>query len=302
MPVRLAVLLAALSATASSRSHENDAGSFTIALGGDLLLGRGVARRAGTEGWQAVLAPLRATLGGADASLINLESPIGRCLSAGSTERPRLCGDPEAAQRLAASGITAVSLANNHALDGGLPGLTLTVDRIRAAGVAVLGSRAARAGELTAERLGPITILAANLSRPAWPPGRTNPVPSPAEVAAHVRDARAATPDLPILVLLHGGREMDPSPSSFETRYARAAVDAGAAAVVFHGAHVLHPLVQMSGVPVHLGLGNLLFDQHDRRATQGQIVILRFRPGRAAEVMGVRCVDTLTGRLRPCRS
>lgn len=95
---------------------------------------------------------------------------------------------------------------------------------------------------------------------------------------------------------------MDPSPSSFETGYARAAVAAGAAAVVFHGAHVLHPLIQISRVPVHLGLGNLLFDQHDPRAAQGQVVVLRFRPGLPAEVMSLRCVETLTGRLRACGS
>jgi poly-gamma-glutamate capsule biosynthesis protein CapA/YwtB (metallophosphatase superfamily) len=46
---------------------------------------------------------------------------------------------------------------------------------------------------------------------------------------------------------------MDPSPSSFESGYARAAVAAGAAAVVFHGAHVLHLLIQISGVPVAIG-------------------------------------------------
>jgi poly-gamma-glutamate synthesis protein (capsule biosynthesis protein) len=300
--VTLALLFAILSATAPSPSIQDRAGPFTIALGGDLLLARGVARRAEAEGWKAVLAPLRETLGGADASLINLESPLGRCISAGSQERPRLCALPEAAEQLAAAGITAVSLANNHALDGGFPGLTLTVDRIGASGVVVLGSQAARSGEITAERLGPIMVLAVNLSRPAWPPGRANPIPSPTDVAAHVRDARTATPNMPILVLLHGGREMDPSPSSFETGYARAAVAAGAAAVVFHGAHVLHPLIQISRVPVHLGLGNLLFDQHDPRAAQGQVVVLRFRPGLPAEVMSLRCVETLTGRLRACGS
>ena len=302
MSLTLALAFVTLSAATPSRSIQERAGPFTIALGGDLLLARGVARRAEAEGWKAVLAPLRETLGGADASLINLESPLGRCMSAGSQQRPCLCGPPEAAEQLAAAGITAVSVANNHALDGGFPGLTLTVDRIGASGVVVLGSRAGRSGEITAERLGPIVVLSANLSRPAWPPGRANPIPPPADVAAHVRDARISASNTPILVLLHGGREMDPSPSSFELGYARAAVAAGAAAVVFHGAHVVHPLIEISGVPVHLGVGNVLFDQHDPRAAQGQVVVLRFRPGHPAEVMSVRCVDTLTGQLRACGS
>ena len=73
--------------------------SFTIAIAGDLLLARGVARRAEAEGWEAVMAPLRDTLAEADASLVNLESPLGACLSDGNQARPRLCGPPAAAAR-----------------------------------------------------------------------------------------------------------------------------------------------------------------------------------------------------------
>jgi poly-gamma-glutamate capsule biosynthesis protein CapA/YwtB (metallophosphatase superfamily) len=141
-------------------------------------------------------------------------------------------------------------------------------------------------------------VVTANLSGPAWPPGRDVPVPSPDDVGAAVRASRAADASKPVLVILHGGREMDPEPGSLERDYARAAVHAGAAAVVFHGSHVAHFVEVMAGVPVHFGLGNLLFDQRDPRVARGKVVLARFRPGVAAEIVEVRSVEATTAR--PC--
>jgi poly-gamma-glutamate capsule biosynthesis protein CapA/YwtB (metallophosphatase superfamily) len=89
---------------------------------------------------------------------------------------------------------------------------------------------------------------------------------------------------------------MDPAPSSFERSYAQAAVAAGAAAVVFHGAHVARRIEFIAGVPVHLGLGNLLFDQRDAKVSRGRVLLLGFRPGVPAEIVENRCVESTIGR------
>jgi poly-gamma-glutamate capsule biosynthesis protein CapA/YwtB (metallophosphatase superfamily) len=260
---------------------------FTLAVGGDVMLARGVSRQAERDGWDAVLAPLTRALAGAQASLVNFESPLGTCRDAGSVPHPRLCAPAAAAPALDRAHVTAVGVANNHALDAS--GLAETAARLRRAGVVLLGAPAARTGHPSAERLGPLVVVAANLSRPAWPPGRALPLPAPAEVARTVEAARRRHPDLPVLVTLHGGRELDLGASTFEETYARAAAEAGAAAVVFHGSHVVHPLVHIAGVPCHLGLGNLLFDQRDPR-TGGQVLILRFHRGQPASVVELRDV------------
>ncbi|MBN1609327.1 MAG: CapA family protein [Polyangiaceae bacterium] len=59
-----------------------------------------------------------------------------------------------------------------------------------------------------------------------------------------------------------------------------AAVDAGAAAVVMHGAHVVRPLLRYGGVPVHFGLGNLLFDQKKPEMQRSEILTLSILGGR----------------------
>jgi poly-gamma-glutamate synthesis protein (capsule biosynthesis protein) len=285
----LAVALAVLAAWAPPEA------SFTVAIGGDLSLARGIEKRAAKEGWPRVLAPLAAALAGADARLVNLESAAGACLPGGTVQRPRLCGKPEAIAFLPGAGITAVAVANNHALDAGEAGLDETVARLQRENVTVLGAAAVRTGKPAAEILGPVAVIAANLSRSAWPPTSQVPIPTPEELGAVVATARKQDPARPILVLLHGGREMDPEPSSFEHLFAQAALEAGAAAIVFHGAHVLRPLATIAGVPVHLGLGNLLFDQRDPRASRGQVVLLRFRRGRPAEVVEIRGLEATTG-------
>jgi poly-gamma-glutamate synthesis protein (capsule biosynthesis protein) len=269
---------------------------YTVAIGGDVTLARGIVRRAASEGWNRVLAPLREALSGADARLVNLESAIGECLGGATVQRPRLCGDSDGLVALEQSGITAVTVANNHALDAGEAGLADTMVALSRANVVVLGAEAVRTGKPMVEPLGPIAVVTANLSRSPMPPGNQIPIPTPDEVSAAVRAARDRDPSRSVLVILHGGREMDPNPSSFEHVYAEAAVDGGAAAVVFHGSHVAHAFEMVAGVPVHLGLGNLLFDQRDPRAARGKVVLLRFRPGAPAEVMETRCVEATTGR------
>src|SRR5262249_25169208 len=152
---------------------------------------------------------------GADATIANLESPLATCLPGGEAQRPRLCGDPEAAAPLAEVGVGAVTGANNHALDAGEAGLREAAEQPRARGGVVRGAAAARAGAPVVERLGPIHVLAANVTRSAAPPGRDPTAASPDEIAAVAKAFRAREPRAPLLVLLHGGREVDPDPSGY---------------------------------------------------------------------------------------
>lgn len=285
-----AAAAAAAPAPLGGGAHADDdcPAGVTVVLGGDVLLGRGVAARAHAEGrdegWDAVLAPLGEALGGADLAIANLESPLAECLPGGTVARPRLCGDPRAAPALAAAGLDAVTLANNHALDAGREGLARTAAALRRAGVRPLGLAAARTGTPRAERLGAVTVVAASATRAPHEPGASVSIASPEAIARAVGRARRRPPHRPVLVLLHAGRERSAAPQPRDARYAEAAAGAGAAAVVMHGAHVVRPLVRWDDVPVHLGLGNLLFDQRAPATRTGALLTLRLRPGRPARV------------------
>ena len=274
--------------------------AVTVAFGGDVSLTRGVAERARTTGWLTLLRGVAPVLRRAGLAIVNLESPLAPCLPGGTVRTPRLCGDPKSIVALRAGGVDAVTLANNHALDAGPAGLRRTARLLRRAGITPLGVQAALTGRPRVERLGAIDLVAVSLTRPALPPGRRVPLPSPAALAAVIQGARRAAPGRPIVLLAHLGREYDRFPGPRERTYGRAAVAAGAAAVIFHGAHVRRALVRDRGVPVHLGLGNLLFDQRDPRTRIGALLTLRLTPRRPAEIIANRCVDSHLGTLVRC--
>ncbi len=293
------LLCAGLAGCGTPESHASPRrrnAAFTVALGGDVLLGRGVATRAKREGWSHLLQGAATSLRAADVALVNLESPLSHCLPGGTVRTPRLCGDPRGVAALRAAGIDAVTLANNHALDAGPAGLRRTARLLRRAGITPLGVSAALTGRPRVERVGQLAVVAVNLTPPALSPGARVPVPSPAAVARALRSARPG----PVILVAHLGREYDRHPGPRERAYGRAAVSAGAAAVILHGAHVRRALVYDRGTPVHLGLGNLLFDQRDPRTRIGAVVTLRIAPRGRAQVTGQRCVDTRRARLIPC--
>ncbi len=272
-----------------------------VVLGGDVMLGRGVAERARTRGWTAALVGLSSVIHSADLSIVHLESPLAACLPGGTVERPRLCGEPDAVDALVAAGVSAVTVSGNHALDAGEVGLRATVAALRARGIVALGVEAALTGVPVAERVGSLVVVAANATPVALEPGRSIGVPGPQSVARAIASGRRSWPDLPVLVLLHAGREGWPWPSERDGDYAQSAVRVGASAVAMHGAHRVRPLVSEHGVPVHLGLGNLLFDQRAQDAAAGELLVLSFA-ARVAHIESVRCTRVADGvaTLVPC--
>ena len=286
------------SATPSATPSANP--TVTLVLGGDVLLGRGVAKRAQRVGWGRLLGDATRLLRRGDLAIVNLESPLGPCLPGGTARAPRLCGDPRGLTALKAAGVDAASLANNHALDAGPEGLRRTAGLLRRVGIRPLGVQAVLTGRPQAEALGPLTVVAVNLMRPVLSPGRAVALPSPAAVAREIRRTRRAAPRRPVILLAHLGREYDRYPGPRERAYGRAAVAAGATAVVFHGAHVRRARATDRGAVVHLGLGNLLFDQRDPRTRTGALLTLRLTPGRRAQVVAEHCVDNHTGAVMAC--
>ena len=71
-----------------------------------------------------------------------------------------------------------------------------------------------------------------------------------------------------IVVSMHGGVEYWTRVHPWQTRFARAAIEAGARVVVGHHPHVAQPWERYRGGVIFYSLGNLVFDQFDRTATQ----------------------------------
>jgi poly-gamma-glutamate capsule biosynthesis protein CapA/YwtB (metallophosphatase superfamily) len=211
-----------------------------LALAGDTMLGRGVARELERRPPQSLVEPELAELTrGADLFVLNLEC----CISARGAPVPKTFNfraPPSAVETLLHLGVDCVTLANNHALDYGEDALLDTFDHLRGAGIAWAG-----AGLNEEEAWAPVTvrglpIVACCDHEPGFAAG-------PARSGIAYADLRNGVPHRlrerapGALVCPHWGPNMTWSPlpsiraAAQELREAGAAIVAGTSAHVFHG-------------------------------------------------------------------
>ncbi len=224
-----------------------------LVLLGDIMLGRGVARAYEGDTWGYALEALVPFTARADLTAANLESPL--------TSHPRaapagfdLRAPPESVRALIRSGVTLVSLANNHILDGGQPGLAQTLDVLREARIGAIGP----AGEVLVRQVGgvPLAFLAFDdVSRPL-------DVDDAAGAVSRAREQGGL-----VVVSIHWGSEYLSVPDGRQEALARVLSDAGASVIWGHHPHVVQSVgwVQGGALPyptlVAYSLGNVLFDQ-----------------------------------------
>jgi poly-gamma-glutamate capsule biosynthesis protein CapA/YwtB (metallophosphatase superfamily) len=227
--------------------------TVTVALAGDTMLGRSVARTLATAPPETLVAPeVRAALGQAELVVLNLECCISergrRWEAAGKPFFFR--APPRAVELLALLGVDCVTLANNHALDYGVDALEDTLTHLAAAGIAAVGA----GGDLHQARR-PATLAAGGLriavvgvtDHPAdFAAGPDRPGVAFAELGRRVPDwllqtvgAAGAAVDV-TLVTPHWGPNMTTAPVRHVRRAATALVDAGSTLVAGHSAHVPH--------------------------------------------------------------
>jgi poly-gamma-glutamate capsule biosynthesis protein CapA/YwtB (metallophosphatase superfamily) len=227
--------------------------TVTLALAGDTMLGRGVARTLATTPPEALVAPeVRAALAQADLVVLNLEC----CIS----ERGRrweapgkpffFRAPPQAVELLVLLGVDCVTLANNHALDYGVDALADTLDHLAAAGIATVGAgadldQARRPATLAARGLR-VAVLGVTDHPADFAAGPDRPGVAfadlgrqvPGWLAELVREAGAKA-DV-TLVTPHWGPNMTTAPVGHVRRAAGALVEVGATLIAGHSAHVPH--------------------------------------------------------------
>jgi poly-gamma-glutamate synthesis protein (capsule biosynthesis protein) len=225
----------------------------TLAFAGDTMLGRGVAQRLVAEGPRSLIAPeVREITADADLFVLNLECCISERGQPWPDPAKRFFfrAPPVAVETLTWLGVSAVTLANNHALDFGQDALLDTLDHLAQAGIHTVGAGADQAtarasvvlpaGEVRVGLLG-ITdhprAFAAQPDRPgvAYADLRHD---TPAWLPPAIEALRAGA-DL-TLVSPHWGPNMVDAPISDVRAAAQWLRSIGADLVAGHSAHVFH--------------------------------------------------------------
>lgn len=247
-------------------------GPVTLAFGGDVHFESwlGDAVRADPDGALAAMAPLFAD---ADLAVVNLETAV----TDGGQQAPKryaFRAPAESVTALKAAGVDVVSLANNHGMDFGVPGLEDTLGTLDTAGLPAVGagmtSAAAYRPYRTTVNGRRIAIIGAtqvldSFAIDAWNPTRDRPGLASAKdenngvdrLLAAVR--RAGRANHTVVVMLHWGEELRQCPLERQQTLAAELRAAGADVIVGGHAHRLGPGGFMDDAVVHYGLGNLVF-------------------------------------------
>lgn len=274
-----------------------------VMLLGQSLIQRDVCR----DGWPGMKA-LAALLRRADVVFTDLETPIDGPGAGDPTRADATLhhAPPEVLDCLKALGVTLVTTANNHAWDLGTGGILSTIEALNRRGIVHAGSgrdlvgAAAPAIQETPAGGFALVAAAAGAIRPgaAAAPGhagvnelrrRADGTLEPADVErvlAAIRTARGAGATVLMCLHNHYWEPVQSDTPAWQKSFARACIDAGAAAFVGHGTPVMQARESYRGAPLFHGLGNFIFQTrkvdgaYGAEAWRSMIVDARFADGR----------------------
>jgi poly-gamma-glutamate capsule biosynthesis protein CapA/YwtB (metallophosphatase superfamily) len=278
-------------------------GDGAIALLGDTMLGRSVADALGRVPPAEMWAPeVREIALGCDAVVCNLEC----CVSSRGRRTDRVPGKPfffrapdAAIEALRAIGVSAVGLANNHALDYETDALLDTLERVSAGGIELCGAgrdlEEARRGavfEAGARRVG---VVAVSDHPKEFAAADGSPGIAHAELDRELPEwlttelARLRSECDLVIAFPHWGPNMTTAPAPWQRDAARQMQVAGADLVAGHSAHVFHGVAWPDGGPVLFDLGDALDDYAVDGVLRNDLgVMALWRPGEAElELVGL---------------
>ena len=207
---------------------------------------------------RAMYEPTRPWIEDADLAFLNLECPLTM------RRRARRKGFafpayPSDLQHILSTGFNLISLANNHVLDAGLPGLADTLELFESTRSPVRPFWWAGAGRSRQEARRPARFEVPgkpfSVAFLAYSYGRSKHVNGRFRKRA-VREVRAARDADVVIVSVHWGREYDSRPSARVVRFYRRLAAAGATVVLGHHPHVGGPVEVVGGSVVFYSLGN----------------------------------------------
>lgn len=262
---------------------------FRIAVVGDTMLDASAAAVMKREGYDYAFAGSAPLYAGSEIVLANLEGPL---TSRGSKADKKYTfrSPARVAAALKAAGINAVTLANNHTLDYGDPGLSDTLEALKESGIGYFGAgenrhaaRAALIMKVAGVRIG---MLGYSLTYPEefWAgEGRAGTAFGHRQWIIDDVTALKKQVDL-VLVSFHWGQEGKTKLRAYQPLLAHAAIDAGADAVIGHHPHIAQGIEQYKGRAIIYSLGNYVFGSYSNRVQYGLVGVFTVHDKKISEL------------------
>jgi gamma-polyglutamate biosynthesis protein CapA len=253
-----------------------------LLFAGDVMFSRGVRRAILAARDPALpfrkIAPL---MSAADIAFINLETPFS---DKGPYHEDGLVfhAAPEMIAGLTLAGVSVASTANNHTRDCAAHGVEYTVCWLRFHGISPVGTseseQRTHEGVVLTRKGIRFGFLGYTFDQQNGNWRDIDPRIATTDIPTVVRDVQALSRRADVVIVsMHHGVEYMSKPSRAQTEFAHAAIDAGAGLVIGHHPHVVQPVEMYRGRPIYYSLGNFVFDQYQRQATQhGAMVEISF--------------------------
>ncbi len=284
-------LVVMLTLVASTMALAQEPTELRIAAVGDIMLGGTGTPEFQRFGYDYPFEKTRGLLKQAQLVFGNLEGPMTHADHAPVEKKYVYRSPPEkVAPALRNAGFNVVSLANNHTMDQGVEGLRHTLEALDLVGIKYAGAgmdlAAARRPAILQAGNARVAFLAYTLTFPEEFWATPDKPGSPFGHEAHVRaDIAAATQQADIVIVsFHWGAEGKIELRDYQKQLGRAAIDAGAAAVIGHHPHVLQGVERYKHGVILYSLGNFAFGTYGPEAFRSAIAFLTFRDKKLAEL------------------
>ncbi|MBN2027845.1 MAG: CapA family protein [Actinobacteria bacterium] len=266
---------------------ESAAPPLSLGVGGDVTFGLAVAGVVEEQGCDYPWTGIAPLFGDYDITTVNLEGPLCRGIESHPDQTSiYLRGESSCAAPMAAAGIDAVCLANDHIMDYGTAGLEETLSLLRAEGLGAFGAGSnsdAAEGPLVLEGSSGASVALVSFCdvAPATygaeedSPGISTS--SSGRLEEMVKQAVAEAPY--VVVCAHWGEVGSAEVTPRQRELAQACVSAGADLVVGCHPHVVQGMEILQGVPVIYSLGNLVYSSESEAGKAGIFAGFRFSGG-----------------------
>lgn len=256
-----------------------------IAVGDIMVTSRGTALL-DRVGISYGLDSLRAELATGDVRFGNQEAPIGTIKTGRFDKKYTFLTPPRHAEVLVDGGFDVVSLANNHAMDYGMPALKETFAWLESKGIKWAG-----AGLNLKDSRKPAIIERNGVTYGFLAYSNTYPEEfwsTPSKGGNPFGHASYLKKDIPALrdkvdylfVSFHWGSEKMTATKTYQKELGRLAIDLGADGVFAHHPHVLQGFEHYKGKPIAYSLGNFLFASWSNSVWDSAILKVRFVDGK----------------------
>lgn len=228
----------------------------------------------------------------ADLTFVNLESPFadkGPKGESGLVFRAK----PETIDGLVLAGVDVASTANNHARDSFDHGVSYTISWLRQHHIEPVGSgvtqEAAHEGVILERHGVRFGFLGYTYDQKNGNWRDLDPRIAVMDAAVMEKDVAALRKRSDVVIVsMHAGLEYWKKTAPYQVDFARKAIDAGASLVIGHHPHVIQEMERYRGGAIYYSLGNFVFDQFQRTATQhGEIAEVIFSGRDIAEANSI---------------